>query len=129
MQPTLRLLPPLPPPIPLALPFPRLLRTMPIADTPIPLTQQFIPRHVVRVDVPLYEGKVPCEERVEFEETCAIYFERLEGGSVGTLGGATACYDGFDSEGVVGSFSWFYLGKYCLVNLEINGDRWGKNEP
>ena len=84
-------------------------RTVPVTNAAISLIQEFVPWDIVLLDVPLDEGEVPCEQRVELEETGAVYFERLEVCAVSSLGCTTACDHCFDTEIFVCSASRFDL--------------------
>jgi len=74
MQTTLSLLPPSPSSSALVLALLYLPRAVPVADTAVPLVKEFISWDIVFLYVPLDEREVPCKQRVELEQTCAVDF-------------------------------------------------------
>lgn len=79
MQTALSLLPPSPSSSPLVLALFYLPRAMPVADTAIPLVKEFISWNGILFYVPLDKREVPCEQRVELEQPCAVHFQRFQG--------------------------------------------------
>lgn len=78
MNPTLRLLRPLPPPRPLILPLLHRLRTMPIAHTLIPTIQQLIIRHVMLPDILLNLPKRPARQRINLNQPGLIHLDDIK---------------------------------------------------
>lgn len=84
-------------------------RAVPVTDAAVSLIKQFIAGDTVLRDVPFHKMEVPCEERVEFEETGAVDFQRLEVCTVSTLGCSATGYHSLDPEVFIRSASRFDL--------------------
>lgn len=63
--------------------------------------------------------EVPGEEGVEFDKTSRVDFERLEGGTGGTLRSATASNDRLNIQFLVGTACRFNLCSYSSVRASM----------
>lgn len=63
--------------------------------------------------------EVPSEEGIELDKTSRVDFERLEGGTGGTLGSATAGDDGLNIEFLVCATCRFNLFSYSSVRASM----------
>ena len=91
---------------------------VPITDTLVPLCKEFVDWDVILIDICFDLGEVPREKRVQFEQACGVYFERLERGSRCPLRGASPCNNGSDTEFIIGP-----LCRFNLVEVNMRGRR------
>lgn len=82
---------------------------VPVTNAAVALVEQLVPRDVVFFDVPFNEVKVPCEQRVELQETSAVYLKRLEIRAIASLRSTAASNNCLHTEFFVCTPSWLNL--------------------